>query len=99
MSQNVVAVLKEGIVNLKTLKGYTLLIQISKEIKVLKISAFYGTQTLNLLPICYWHELLDLVFFFKITHGLVNVEPSVLPDVRKYRRTRSTTTNIKKIRT
>ena len=53
-------------------------------------------QTLNLLPICYWHELLDLVFFFKITHGLVNVDSSVLPDVRKYRRTRSTTTNIKK---
>ena len=53
-------------------------------------------QTLNLLLICYWHELLDLVFFFKITHGLVNVDPSVLPDVRKYRRTRSTTTNIKK---
>jgi len=53
-------------------------------------------QTLNRLPICYWHELLDLIFFFKITHGLVNVDPSVLPDVRKYRRTRSTTTNIKK---
>ena len=53
-------------------------------------------QTLNLLPICYWHELLDLVFFFKITHGLVNVDPSVLPDVRKYRRTRSTTTNVNK---
>ena len=53
-------------------------------------------QTLNLLVICYWHELLDLIFFFKITHGLVNVDPSVLRDVRKYRRTRSTTTNINK---
>ena len=30
-------------------------------------------QTLNLIPICYWHELLDLpLFFFKLTHGLVN---------------------------
>ena len=47
-------------------------------------------------PICYWHELLDLIFFLKITHDLVNVHLSVLPDVRKYRRTRSTTTNIKK---
>ena len=28
-------------------------------------------QTLNLIPICYWHELLDLTFFFKSTHGLV----------------------------
>ena len=23
-------------------------------------------QTLNLIPICYWHELLDLTFFFQI---------------------------------
>ena len=53
-------------------------------------------QTLNLLLICYWHELLDLIFFFKTTDGLVNVDPSVLRDVRKYRRTRSTTTNINK---
>ena len=51
-------------------------------------------QTLNLLPLC--HELLDLIFFFKIRQGLVNSDPSVLPDVRKYRRTRSTTTNINK---
>ena len=29
-------------------------------------------QTLNLIPICYWHKLLDLTFFFfKSTHGLV----------------------------
>ena len=41
-------------------------------------------QTLNLIPICYWHELLDLTFFFKLTHGLVNVNSSVLPEVRKY---------------
>ena len=27
-------------------------------------------QTLNLIPICYWHELLDLTSFFKLTHGL-----------------------------
>ena len=41
-------------------------------------------QTLNLIPIFYWHELLDLTFFFKLTHGLVNVNSSVLPEVRKY---------------
>ena len=27
-------------------------------------------QTLNLIPFCYWHELLDLTLFFKLTHGL-----------------------------
>ena len=51
-------------------------------------------QTVNLIPICYWHELLDPTFFFKLTHGLVNVNSSVLPEVRKYgRRTRSSTNN------
>ena len=54
-------------------------------------------QTLNLIPICYWHELLDLTFFFKFTRGLVNVNSSVLPEVRKYgRRTRSSTSNVNK---
>ena len=42
-------------------------------------------QTLNLIRICYWHELLELTFFFfKLTHGLVNVNSSVLPKVRKH---------------
>ena len=53
-------------------------------------------QTLNLILICYWHELLDLTFFFKLTHAvdLVNENSSVLPEVRKYgRRTRSSTSN------
>ena len=36
-------------------------------------------QTLNLIPICYWHELLALTLFFQLTHGLVNVNSSVLP--------------------
>ena len=55
-------------------------------------------QTLNLIPICYWHELLDLTFFFfKLTHGLVNVNSSVLPEVRKYgRRARSSTSSVNK---
>ena len=54
-------------------------------------------QTLNLIPIFYWHELLDLTFFFKLTHGLVNVNSSVLPEVLKYgRRTRSSTSNVNK---
>ena len=58
------------------------------------ISYMSRLQTLNLIPICYWNELLDLTFFFKLTHGLVNVNSSVLPEVRKYgRRTRSLTHN------
>ena len=39
-------------------------------------------QSLNLLPICYWQEYLDLVFFYKSTHGLVNLNQSVLPHLR-----------------
>ena len=27
-------------------------------------------QSLHLLPICYWHEYLDMVYFFKVIHGL-----------------------------
>ena len=57
----------------------------------------YRLQTLNLIPVCYWHELLDLTFFFKLTHGLVNVNSSVLPKVRKYgRRIRSSTSHVNK---
>ena len=41
-------------------------------------------QTLNPIPISFWHELLDLTFFFKLTHGVVNVNSSVLPKVRKH---------------
>ena len=35
-------------------------------------------QTLNLIPICYWHELLDLTVFFKLTHGLFNVNSNTV---------------------
>ena len=34
-------------------------------------------QALQLLPICYWHEYLDMVYFFKVIHGLTN-SPFVL---------------------
>lgn len=30
-------------------------------------------QTLSLPPISYWHEYLDMVLFYKIVNGLVNV--------------------------
>ena len=34
---------------------------------------------LDLLPVSYWHEYLDMVFFFKSVIGLVKVNPTVIP--------------------
>ena len=45
----------------------------------------------DLLPLCYWHELLDLRFFYKATHGLVTISPESLPPrIKLVRTTRST---------
>ena len=35
------------------------------------VSCTSRLQSLHLLPICYWHEYLDMVYFFKVIHGLV----------------------------
>ena len=48
-------------------------------------------QALSLLPICYCHEYLDMVLFYKITHGLVHINASLLPTIRTSRQTRSST--------
>ena len=49
---------------------------------------------LELIPICYWHEYLDLVFFFKATNGLVHISEDVLPQmVNPTRATRSSSLN------
>lgn len=32
----------------------------------------------NLIPISYWHEFLDIVFFFKAINGLIYIENDVL---------------------
>ena len=37
---------------------------------------------LDLLPVSYWHEYLDMVFFFKSVTGLVKVNPTVIPTGR-----------------
>ena len=51
-------------------------------------------RSLNLLPVSYWHEYLDLILFFKITHGLVTLNPQVSPAIFATRRTtRSTSSN------
>ena len=44
-------------------------------------------KTLNLPPICYWHELLDTILFYKIIHEFVDVDPSIGPIVRSSRPT------------
>jgi hypothetical protein len=44
-------------------------------------------QALQLLPICYWHEYLDLVYFFKVTRGLT--ESSFMLRKKTTRKTRA----------
>ena len=44
-------------------------------------------KTLSLLPISYWHEYLGMLLFFKITRGLVNIEPTIVPIARSTRHT------------
>ena len=46
-------------------------------------------MNLNLLPISYWHEFLDMIFFFKVVTGTIRVSPSVIPQVLVTRTTRS----------
>ena len=48
------------------------------------------TSPADRLPVCYWHELLDLVFFYKAKHNLVHLSPSVVPIVRESARTTRT---------
>ena len=58
----------------------------------LRCNQWYSNRLiqLNLLPICYWHELLDVVFFFfKIVTGAVRVNPSITPQILITRTTRS----------
>ena len=37
---------------------------------------------MNLLPVCYWNEHLDMVFFFKCVRGMVNINAKVLPELQ-----------------
>ena len=68
-------------------------------ISVLKLSTLllflyqlhiYRLTLLSLTPrgsatalLCYWHELLDLVYFYKSTHNMIHLDPSVVPFVRE----------------
>ena len=44
-------------------------------------------EMLNLLPVCYWHEYIDMVFFFKHVRGMVNINVKVLPELQSRGRT------------
>ena len=48
-------------------------------------------QLTNLLPISYWHEFLDIVFFYKAVNNLVFIDSEALPATRQS--TRSTTSS------
>jgi hypothetical protein len=49
---------------------------------------------LDLIPVCYWHEFLDMVFFFKCTHGMIVINNDLLPTIQnRERATRSTDPN------
>ena len=43
----------------------------------------YGDRlmNLNLLPISYWHEFLEMIFFYKVVTTKFRVSPSVIPQV------------------
>ena len=51
-------------------------------------------QLTNLLPISYWHEFLDVVFFYKAVNNLVFIDSEALPATRQSTRsTRSSSSN------
>ena len=51
-------------------------------------------QLTNLLPISYWHEFLDIVFFYKTVNNLVFIDSEALPATRQSTRsTRSLSSN------
>ena len=51
-------------------------------------------QLANLLPISYWYEFLDIIFFYKAVNNLVFIDSEVLPVTRQSTRsTRSSSTN------
>ena len=44
-------------------------------------------ELLDLIPLCYWHEFLDLVFYFKCKNGIININGNVLPLIQNRKRT------------
>ena len=51
-------------------------------------------EMLDSIPVCYWHEYLDMVFFFKCTHGITVINNELLPTIQnRVRATRSADPN------
>jgi hypothetical protein len=47
-------------------------------------------ELLDLIPLCYWHEFLDLVFYFGCVNGIININGNILPSIQiRQRATRS----------
>ena len=54
--------------------------------------------SVRILPVSYWLELMDLLFLFKITNGLVSLHSSVCPSIFvAARSTRSSANNGRKL--
>jgi hypothetical protein len=32
----------------------------------------------KLFPLCYWHEFLDMVTFYKLTHGIMTIDNNLI---------------------
>ena len=49
---------------------------------------------LDMIPVCYWHEFLDMIFFFKCTHEMIVINNDLLPTIQnRERATRSADPN------
>ena len=51
-------------------------------------------QLTNLLPISYWHEFLDIVFFYKAVNNLVFIDSEALPVSRQFTRSTRSSSSI-----
>jgi hypothetical protein len=39
-------------------------------------------ELFDLIPLCYWHEFLDLMFYFKCINGIININGNILPSIQ-----------------
>ena len=52
-------------------------------------------QTLHLQPICYWHEYLDMINFFKVIHGITNSSFALHAKTTRHTRSSTNTKGVK----
>ena len=52
-------------------------------------------KTLDLRPLTFWHEYVDMMFFFfQLIHGLLSVYASIIPKARVTRPTSSSSSGV-----